>query len=93
MSDLKRRYEMELNMQADDLQSLRGMLMTLLYDLDRIDEETVARLNPYDQVSGGYSGNHIMKLHVRPDVTHDSYMEQLNAYLDEKHAAESAVSP
>ena len=81
MDEMKRRYELELNMQADDLKSLRGMLMTLLYDLDRIDEATLERINPYPQVSGGYSGNHNMTIRLRPEVTHDSYIVQLEAYL------------
>ena len=81
MTDLKRRYELTLTMGADDLPSLRGMLMTLLYDMDRINETDIERNNPYQAISGGYSGNHSLKIEFRPDVTHDSYIAELEAYL------------
>lgn len=82
MSELNRRYELELKMGADNLQALRGMLHTLLFDMDRIDENALEQVNPYNQVSGGYDGNHTLKITFRSDVTHDSYFEQVNAYLD-----------
>lgn len=80
--ELKRRWEMELKMGADDLPSLMGMLNTLIFDLSRLDDGNLENVTwPYNQVSGGYSGNHSVVLNLRPDVTHDSYMDALNAYL------------
>lgn len=86
-SELKRRYEMTLKMGADDLPSLRGMLNTLIFDLARLEDGDIEAVNPYHQISGGYSGNHSMKLELNPDVTHDSYMIQLEEVLEQdKHS-------
>ena len=84
MDKPRRKYEMTLTMGADDLPSLRGMLNTLIYDLARWEDSDFEQVNPYNAVSGGYSGNHSMTLHIQSDMDHDKYMDQLNAYLDEK---------
>ena len=84
MSELKRRYELKLTMGADDLPSLRGMLNTIIYDLARLEDGDIEMVNPYHAISGGYSGNHSLTLELRPDVTHDSYVEQLEAHLEKQ---------
>jgi hypothetical protein len=83
--ELKRTYQLQLTMGADTLQDLRGMLNTLCYDLAKIEDGGgIDPAKPYEAISGGYGGNHSMTLEFRPDVTHDSYFEQLEAHLAEK---------
>lgn len=82
MDKPKRKYEMQLTMGADDLPSLRGMLNTLIYDLARLEDSDVEKVNPYHAISGGYSGNHSIEIRIQPDMDHDKYMDQLNAYID-----------
>lgn len=81
---LHRRYEMEIKIGADDIGNIRGVLNSILYDLARYDDNNT---EPMSQVSGGYGANHTLKMVIRPEVTHDSYMEQLTAILEEKRYA------
>lgn len=42
-------------------------------------------------VMGGPSGGHIVTVEHRPEQTHERYIEQLNAYLEQRKATKGAT--
>lgn len=73
----KRRYELDLHLGADSLESLRGAINSILFDIDRHPVDT-----PIDIVSGGYDSGYSLKCAVDTSITHDSWYEQLKVYLE-----------
>ncbi len=71
----KRRIEMVLKIGADDMDSLRSILRSESITLEPVEERN------YESFSGGYDGNHRLTIVVNPEVSHDSYVEALEAYI------------
>jgi len=83
MSPPRRAFELTIKIGGD---TWRDVLRDLL-DTARHVEQHGPQCN---SVSGGYSTNHIVDVRVDPDMTHDRYVDQLEAYLAEQLAAECA---
>jgi hypothetical protein len=84
MSDKpKRKYELEIRMGADSYEDMLNDLIdwaqTMKIESPGIDYST-------DGVSAGYHSSHSYKIAVTPDMTHERYFEELDAWLDEQKA-------
>lgn len=82
MSDKpKRAVEVTLRIGADDWASVRDDLDHLLYRL-------VAEGELRSSIKGGDSSGYILDVELHPEMTHDRYHAELDAYLaDEKERA------
>jgi pyruvate-formate lyase-activating enzyme len=78
MEKPNRRYMLTLKIGADDMKSLIQSLDSIAFDLEGWNERA------YQSISGSPSAGTIVDLEFHPDVTHDSYHEQLRAYLAER---------
>ena len=79
MDKPKRRYELSLAVEADDLNNLIGVLNHIQFELSSQPEDT-----PRNIVSGGYGSSFILDLAVNQAVTHDTWEVALSDYLKEK---------
>lgn len=70
----ERRFVMELKLGADDRESVIRALNQIVFSLEH--EGSIG------SVSGGWDSGWVWSLRENPGVTHDSYIEALNAYLE-----------
>lgn len=78
-----RQYEVELHISADDHDELIRALHQLTFMFERGDIED----STHTGVSGGWGWGHTLNMRVDREMTHDRYMDELNAYLDARKAA------
>lgn len=76
VKEIRRAFVLTLTVGADTRRALAGALYNLAY---RVEAEEIT-----EGVSGGYDSGYTYKLDVDESITHDSYFEELNAYLDAK---------
>lgn len=70
----KRRFTIDISIGADDWDTARRELLEVA--------DHIAQHGPEcSSVSGGYSAGHAVTITERPEMTHDSYFEALEAYL------------
>lgn len=83
MSDTtpRRRYRLELTIDADDLQTLTDTLDNIAYGLQMLDTDASGDLtDDYDSVLGGSSRGYVLTVKVDRAMTHDGYFEAINAW-------------
>lgn len=75
-----RRYSMTLNLGADSMEDLIRALDQLAFDFARHKELQ----QNYHMVSGGPDYGYSLDIAFDPEMTHERYVEAVNAYLDAK---------
>lgn len=75
----KRRFEVEIHVSGDIWADVIDTLRDLLPHIEEHGPSC-------DSVSGGPSRGHWVRVTERPEMTHERYHEQLDAYLDELRA-------
>jgi hypothetical protein len=90
MSELKppeqRRWKFVGKFEADTWQDLISLLNSTLYDLHRY---SPGQEIP-SSISGGYSSSSAYTVTQKPDMTHDAYFAELEAYLEQKRQQEAS---
>lgn len=76
MEKPKRRIQLNIDIGADSIDAAIHDLKQIIFEM------TVRGEDNMNTVSGGYSSGNTVRLIVNPDVDHDSYVEELNKYLD-----------
>lgn len=74
MSDVKRRFELSIQLSADEMPVMRRRLEEILMLLDGVEGK-------YSSVGGGYSSGHIVTLDEHPGQTHEKWEADLEAWL------------
>lgn len=78
MVSLKRRHVVNIEIQADDWESMLQAVRCMEYELSTCEPGNV-RI-----VSGGPTSGYIVKDEYYPEQTHDHYFEEIDAYLKKK---------
>lgn len=73
----QRRWKLVGKFEADTWEELIGLLRSVEFDLS-----TRQPAEMPSSVSGGYGSNWVYTITEKPDMTHDKYFEELNAYLE-----------
>jgi hypothetical protein len=73
----ERKHVVEINIQADDWNSVIGELRSVLFNLQTRDKYDVI-----DVSSGGPSGNHTVTARINPEQTHDKYFDELDVAIN-----------
>ena len=77
-----RRLRLQVDLEADDLDTLTGALREIALDLHIEDREQRVR------VSGGYSAGYDLTLTCDQEQTGDRFRQQLEAWTEERRARE-----
>jgi len=75
----QRRWKFVGKIEADSWEDLLRGLDTIQFDLSNRNDQEI----PFS-VSGGYDSNWAFTVTEKPDMTHDKYFEELDAYLESK---------
>lgn len=83
-TSIKRRYAMNLDLQADSfddlLNALKNLQLELLIAKDRGSTNFEA---PYKAVSGGVHSGYSLEIYFDPEMTHEKYFEQIDEFLSD----------
>lgn len=79
-----RAYEIDIHIGADDWKSALWQIRDVLRHIEDHGEEC-------SLVSGGSDSGATVTITKRPEMTHDRYFADLNAYLDAREAAKPAT--
>lgn len=76
----QRRWKFVGKIEADEWEGLIAALRSITFDVHR---RTAGEV-PFVVISGGYDSNYAFTVTEKPDMTHDKYFEELDAYLEER---------
>lgn len=77
----KRRYEMVFTIGADGYQEMLSAMQNFIRFMER---EYTGLAQNHHGVSGGPDSGYSYDITFNPEMNHERYFEELNAYLDEK---------
>jgi hypothetical protein len=79
----QRRNQLVIKIGADTWEDAKTLLISLLIDIDRYTDREELQI-----ATGGYSSGGTVRAWVNEGVTHDSYMEASNKWLEEQEEAQ-----
>ena len=85
-NDVKRRFELRIELSADDRQTLQRRLEDMVWQLGEVSGK-------YSSVGGGYSSGHIITIEENPEQTHEKWEQDLEAYLAARRADSGKDKP